>query len=87
VAVDTATGEQRPLAGRPVRESGWARAAHWLSEDEVLLALPGGGYQPDGESPPSDSVVLVRCRLSTGDCERATEAMTGVGLGRRLTFP
>ena len=24
--------------------------AHWLSEDEVLLSVPAGGYQPDGES-------------------------------------
>jgi hypothetical protein len=23
--------------------------AHWLSEDEVLLSVPAGGYQPDGE--------------------------------------
>lgn len=62
VAIDTATGEAHPLVDGSVSGLGQAWDAHWLAEDEVLLSVPT-----------ATSAVLVRCRLNTGTCERATE--------------
>jgi len=87
VAIDTATGEQHPLAGAPVRSLGFQFDDYWLDENELLLSVPAGGYQPDGESAPSDSAILVRCRLETATCERATEAISGVWPNLRVELP
>lgn len=87
VAIDSSTGEERPLAQRPVRDLGSAWDAHWLNEDEVLLSVPGGGYQTKDETAPSDSAVLVRCNLDSGTCERATKAISRVGPNLLLSLP
>jgi hypothetical protein len=87
VAIDTSTGEQQPLAGRPVRTVGYAFDAHWLDEDTVLLSVPGGGYRPGAENATSDSAIIVRCHLDSGNCEKATEAIPHAGPNLVLSMP
>ncbi len=53
----------------------------------MLVSLPGGGYNPDGSSAPSDSALIVRCHLSTATCERATDPVAGLGPDQLLPMP